>query len=407
MTRLRRPSALLAAALGALALGGAAATTAGGQTTTPAADTFTFTGSGWGHGVGMSQYGARGRALAGWDAARILRHYYTGTKLSVVKKRTVRVLLSDGRASVAVSSPTPWRAVGLRPNGRRTTPLRAGQTYILKMLPDGRLALHQGTRRTAVFSGPVRLLARAKEGWVAWGRSQPESGNRYRGSLRAVPSGGSFDLVNVVDLEDYLRGVVPREMPASWGDDALPALVAQSVAARTYAIATLKPTADYDLFNDDRSQVYGGVSAEDPRASRAVLSTRGTVLTYDGEIITAFYFSTSGGRTEDVQNVFRTTARPYLKSVPDPYDRISPYHVWPDPPTFTAARLGSLLGLDGPVTDVTVVRRGVSPRVLEARVTTRSGSRTTLTGTSMRSSLGLRDTWFTVAKNARAATGRR
>jgi peptidoglycan hydrolase-like amidase len=93
--------------------------------------------------------------------------------------------------------------------------------------------------------------------------------------------------------------------------------------------------------------------------------------------------------------------------VPDPYDRISPYHVWPDPPTFTAARLGSLLGLDGPVTDVTIVRRGVSPRVLEARVTTRSGSRTTLTGTSMRASLGLRDTWFTVAKNARTATGRR
>ena len=64
------------------------------------------------------------------------------------------------------------------------------------------------------------------------------------------------------------------------------------------------------------------------------------MLTYDGAVITAFFFSTSGGRTEDVQNVFRSAPRPYLVSVADPFDRISPYHVWPDPPTFTAARLG-------------------------------------------------------------------
>jgi stage II sporulation protein D len=147
-----------------------------------------------------------------------------------------------------------------------------------------------------------------------------------------VPSAGAFDLVNVVGLDDYLLGVVPREMPASWGDDSLAALVAQAVAARSYALATLKPTANYDLFDDDRSQVYGGVAAEDPRTTRAVQSTRGTVLTYDGAVITAFFFSTSGGRTEDVQNVFRSGPRPYLVSVPDPYDRISPYHDWPDPP---------------------------------------------------------------------------
>ena len=71
----------------------------------------------------------------------------------------------------------------------------------------------------------------------------------------------------------------------------------------------MTPTATYDLFDDDRSQVYGGVAAEDPRTTRAVAATRGTVLTYDGEVITAFFFSTSGGRTEDVQNVFRGGAR--------------------------------------------------------------------------------------------------
>lgn len=398
---------LLAAALGALALG-AGPSAAQAQTTAPAPPaSFTFTGHGWGHGVGLSQYGARGRALAGWDAARILRHYYRGTELTVIKKRNVRVLLSGARRSAAVWSPTPWRAVGARPNGRRVTALKAGRTYVLKMLRGGRLALTSGGRRKAVFLGAVRLQARGSAGSVAWGPRRPESARRYRGSLRAVPSAGAFDLVNVVSLEDYLRGVVPREMPASWGDDALAALVAQAVAARTYALATLKPTANYDLYDDDRSQVYGGVSAEDRRTTRAVLSTRGTVLTYDGAVITAFFFSTSGGRTEDVQNVFRSAPRPYLVSVPDPYDRISPYHDWPDPPTFSAARLGTLLGLDGPVADVTIVRRGASPRVLEARVTTRSGRKTSLTGTSMRSALGLRDTWFSVRANAAVATGPR
>jgi stage II sporulation protein D len=123
------------------------------------------------------------------------------------------------------------------------------------------------------------------------------------------------------------------------------------------------------------------------------------VLTYDGEVITAFFFSTSGGRTEDVQNVFRGSGpKPYLVSVPDPFDRISPYHRWPDPPTFSGARLGRLLGLDGPVTDVAVVRRGTSPRVIEARVTTTSGRRSTFSGATLRSSLGLRDTWFTVTR---------
>jgi SpoIID/LytB domain protein len=401
----RRIPLLASAAAAGLALG-AAATTAPAQTTTaPAADTFTFTGHGWGHGVGLSQYGARGRALAGWDAARILRHYYHGASLTVQRRRTVRVLLSTGRTSAALWSAGPWRAIGARPNGRTVTPLKAGAAYVLRMLPNGRLALDLGPKRVAIFTGAVRVQGRGAASSVAWGPRRPEAGRRYRGGLRAVPDGAAFDLVNVVGLEDYLKGVVPREMPASWGDDALAALVAQAVAARSYAISTMKPTATYDLFDDDRSQVYGGVSAEDPRSTRAVQATRGTVLTYDGQVITAFFFSTSGGRTEDVQNVFRGSApRPYLVSVPDPYDRISPYHDWPDPPTFTGARLGALLGLDGPVTDVTIVRRGVSPRVMEARVTTRSGRQTTLTGSEIRSDLGLRDTWFDVAKDVPGAS---
>jgi stage II sporulation protein D len=318
----------------------------------------------------------------------------------------VRILLDSGRRSAVVGSARPWRAVGARTNGRRVTPLQAGVAHRLRALPGGRLALERGRRRVAVFTGEVRLQPRGRRGALAWGPRRPEAERRYRGALQAVPSGGGFDLVNVVGLEDYLRGVVPREMPASWGDDAFAALVSQAVAARSYALATMTPTATYDVFADDRSQVYGGIAAEDPRTSRAVRATRGRVLTYDGEVITAFFFSTSGGRTEDVQNVFPGSGpKPYLVSVPDPFDRLSPYHSWPDPPSFTAAALGRALGLGEAVADVAVLRRGVSPRVREARVTTRSGRRATFSGTEIRSALGLRDTWFAVSERTAPVGG--
>ena len=219
--------------------------------------------------------------------------------------------------------------------------LPARATVTVRAAGGGRVAVRGGRPRAAVLAGTVRLVP-ARRGSVAWGERAPRSDQRYRGELRAVPSGGGLDLVNAVGLEDYLKGVVPREMPADWGDDAPAALRVQAIAARSYALATMKPTAVYDLFDDDRSQTYGGIASEDPRSTRAVASTRNTVLTYGGKVITAYFFSTSGGRTENVENVFTgSPPRPYLVSVPDPYDRASPYHAsWPDPPSFTAAGLG-------------------------------------------------------------------
>ena len=363
--------------------------------------TFTFSGRGWGHGVGLSQYGARGRSLAGWSAARILAHYYPGTTLGVAPPRRVRVLLSSGRRKIAMQSRGAWRAIGARVDGRPVAArLVVGSAYTLKALPGGRVALARGPRRVAVFGGPVRVQPTVRGGVVAWGPGRPEGSRRYRGEFRVVPDGAHLTLVNVVGLEDYLRGVVPREVPASWADDSFTAVVAQAVAARSYAIATMsRAAATYDVFDDDRSQVYGGVSGEDSRTTRAVVRTRATVLKYRGAVITAFFFSTSGGRTESAANIFgAAAARPYLVSVPDGYDRISPLHVWPDRPAFTGARLGRLLGLARPVTQLTVVRRGVSPRVLEARATTADGRSTLFTGTDLRVRLGLRDTWFSVTR---------
>src|SRR5690606_22800552 len=108
-------------------------------------------------------------------------------------------------------------------------------------------------------------------------------------------------------------------------------------------------------------------------------------ITYRGGIITAYFHSTSGGRTEGVQMAWPgSVARPYLVSVPDPQDRISPYHVWSDPPRFSPARLGTLLGVGGPVARVEILARGVSPRVRAVRVTTTAGRSVQMSGADVR-----------------------
>src|SRR5256886_12532125 len=135
-------------------------------------------------------------------------------------------------------------------------------------------------------------------------------------------------------------------MPYRWR---LAALEAQAVAARSYAIATLKPTARFDLYPDTRSQVYGGIAYETPRTDLAVHRTAGRVLTWNGHVATTFFFSTSGGRTAAIRDVWpRAAPAPYLRSVVDPYDAGSPHHAW-GPLVLTTERVAALLHarLDG------------------------------------------------------------
>jgi stage II sporulation protein D len=350
-----------------------------------------FGGRGFGHGVGMPQYGAHGAALAGWDAARIIAYYYPGTTLATQPSRTVRVLVAERRPSLAVSRNGPWRAVDPT-GGAPAVALTPGAGYRLTPAGSGVAVADATGAPVATFPGAVDLEPTGAPGAVAVDRRV------YRGSLRVVPRGGTLDAVNEVDLEDYLAGVVPREMPASWGDDAPAALQAQAIAARTYALAGVAPGREFDLYDDQRSQVYGGRAAEDQRTTAAVRATAGRVVTYGGRPITAFFFSSSGGRTEDGQNVFPGVANaPYLRSVADPFDDSSPYHRWSDPPVVDGARLARLLGLSGTVVRVDVVRRGASPRVLTARVTTAWPlyRRVDVSGAALEAKLGLLDTWFT------------
>jgi stage II sporulation protein D len=385
--RVRRP--LLTVLALALAAGPAAAATA------PPA-TFTFTGRGWGHGVGMPQYGAYGAARAGWDAERILGYFYRGAQLGVNPGGAVRVLLASGRPRVRVRSDTAWQAVNETAQPNTAVVLRPGAEYVLRAKGGGAELRGPGGRILTVYPGSMRLQP------VSAGGTVQLDGRPYRGAMRILSRGGRLTAVNVVDIEQYLYGVVPREVKAAWGDDAPAALQAQAIAARSYAIATLDRGADYDLLPGTRDQVYGGQAAEDPRTTAAVDATRGKVLTYGGKVIVAFFFASSGGRTEDVQNVFRgSPARPYLVSVPDPFDRsYSPFHTWgpQDRRRFTGARLGRLLGAPGPVVRAKVVRRGESPRVMDLQLRTASGATVDVSGTTVRRALGLRDTWFFVRR---------
>ena len=332
---------------------------------------FVIDGRGWGHGIGMSQYGAKGYAENGWGYARILAHYYRGTQLRVVPAREVRVLLAETKPRVRVGSPKPFLVVDVKGKKRR---LPAGDVLLRPGAPQGkRLKGLKPPLRFVPGFEPLRL-----------------DGNGYRGALVVHPDRGSLTVVNRVPLDRYLRGVVPWEMPNEWHPEALKA---QAVVARSYALATLKPSKLYDLYADVRSQVYGGIRAEEPSTNRAIGATAGRVLLWNGNVATTFYHSTSGGRTAPVADVWpKARPVPYLVGVPDPFDNASKHHRW-GPFTLKPEEAAAQLGIGG-VQDLRV-RRAPSGRAAAVEVRTTNGSRVVL-AQDFRATMELRSTWFTV-----------
>ena len=195
--------------------------------------------------------------------------------------------------------------------------------------------------------------------------------------------------VRTMALESYVRGVVSAEMPSSWP---LAALEAQAVASRTYALTAHAGGSRFDVYADTRSQVYGGAAAYTPQTDAAVAATSGQVITYAGSPAITYFFASSGGRTESVENAWPgSPAAPWLRSVLDPYDR-GPLHSWTLTIGFSsaAARLGGLVR--GRLRGIEVLRRGFSPRIISAYVVGTRG-RTLVSGGELAARLGLSDTW--------------
>ena len=226
-----------------------------------ASPVFVLKGHGWGHGVGLSQYGALGRANDGQDYQQILGFYYDGTNVGTTTQSKIRVLLTQGLSSLTLRSSEDFKV------GDKT----------LTRLTDWKVV--------PTSDGKVRVVGKGKFGDPATARPGKGflqiDGARYRGALKIYNKRGKLAVVNVVALQGYLYSVVPREMPSSWP---LEALKAQAVAARGYAVRAARASW-YDIYDDTRDQVYGGLnysSGEDPGSTAAVKATNGEVLKYGG-----------------------------------------------------------------------------------------------------------------------------
>ncbi|MGC5628443.1 SpoIID/LytB domain-containing protein [Georgenia sp. Z1344] len=313
------------------------ATTDDGTTATevyprPADGTWEIEGHGWGHGIGMSQWGAQGAALQGVSSTDILSFYYPGTRQADIGNPVVRIrlLALAGRTSVTAWAPSGQTlratAGGTNlgaPAGGRLTVTRTSTGFRLehRTTPGG--SVGWSTTTTA----PVTL---ATNDGVVVGASPTGGGTWYRGEAAVQPTSGTLEVVNHVRMEDYLRSVVPREAPASWHYSALEA---QSVAARTYARHEMRTGGIYDLCDTTSCQVYAGrgsVSAsgaltghEHARTDIAIASTNGRILegrtTAGGAWGPAFtqFSSSNGGYSV-------AGSRPYLMARADPWSGTAP-----------------------------------------------------------------------------------
>mgnify|MGYP000360340833 FL=1 len=207
------------------------------------------------------------------------------------------------------------------------------------------------------------------------------NGKQYRGCLRFAVNGTVMTAVNVVDLEEYLYGVIPAEMPASYGEEALKA---QTLAARTYAMTKLNAhkSSGYELCDTINCQVYKGYSGENSKTNAIVDETEGEIICYNGTPIEAVFSASTGGYTENSENVWNSVV-PYLRAVPE----VGEYgnNTWTK--TLTLSQLDSLLSAKGEnigsAQDIVITKISTGGRVQEMKIVGTSGS-VTLTKENIR-----------------------
>ena len=229
---------------------------------------------------------------------------------------------------------------------------------------------------------------------------------QYRGavSIRRTVGKNGLTVVNTLPLEEYVYGIIAREISPAWPAEAVKA---QAVAARTYALYSLgKHRGDgYDVCATTDCQVYGGKTAEDTRAIKAVDDTRGVIVTYKGKPVPAYFHGSGGGFTENSENVWGGH-HPALRGVPD-FDQKSPHYSWEKQMTqkeveaaleSAGIKIGSLRTIElSPLTKppVTSFDRGTSGRIKELRLVGSTGS-VVVSGTKLRTILGLNSTLFDI-----------
>lgn len=315
---------------------------------------------------------------------------FGGTAAASGMGQTVRIGIREGRGSVALTSDSGlgvWKNGSLWKKFPAHTPLQIA------------LKGNAVTVGGAAAAGAVEVRPLSSAGSV-----KITDGYAYRGAIRVMksPQRWGLTVVNVVPVEEYLYGVVGKEMSPSWHREALKA---QAVAARTYAISHKNYFASrgFDMTDDTSSQIYAGINGESPSVIAAVDATRGEILTYGGKPIDAFFCSTAGGWTENSENVWGSRI-PYLRGVSDDSSRMPSYR-WSvtTTPEKLAANLTAAGKGVGKVRSITlsplgkrpmaVSDRGVSGRVLSMTVNGSAGS-VRVTGNAFQSIYGLKSTLF-------------
>ncbi|HET9672356.1 MAG TPA: SpoIID/LytB domain-containing protein [Actinomycetota bacterium] len=394
-----------------------------------AADTFRFRGSGYGHGIGMSQWGAYGLAQQGWGYRRILTHFYRGTRiqeLSTLPAR-IRVGLTSGRGTIHLSARNGGVELWLDgPGDRLVAKIPWGDTWtVSRAKTEWRYAIRDeagrlvGGRR---WGGPGAPLFATYEDRGArvfvpeadeiWGQGFAYAYGFLEFDLTGCGTRCVLRLTNDLPFEKYLRGL--GEMPSSWPADALRA---QAVAARTYATygirrGGLRSECDCHLTDGAGDQVYVGWNKENgvdgERWRAAVTATTAQVVTYGGAVIQAFYAASDGGYSEDVEDVWHggdpEFAVPYLRGVCDPgeYTAANPWTDWIR--SFSAStvtmRLSPYTGSIGTIRSFADARRGRSGRIISVLARGSTGS-ARVRGTHLRSALGLPDgrVWINEDRN--------
>ena len=383
----------VSSAYGVSALYAATGVLAAAAVPTQLGTTVTFYGRGYGDGVGMSQYGALGRAQAGQDAATILAHYYAGTTLGLLATSpSVRVWLEDEAATQSAPLTVYGRGGAWSVDGVASTLPADARARVYRTRTGWRLVIDSGGKTLVNTTAPSTVVFRpASSATILQVRSMSSSYNQYRGAITALLYSSKARLINVVSMEDYLRGVVPSEMPSTWP---LQALEAQAIASRSYADYHLHPaTGTFDLYDDTRSQVYRGVRAERPSTDAAIAATAGQLVMSGSHVANTLYSSAAGGATEDNQIAFVSPAGAilavpvsYLQGSPDrdsagiPYDASSPHATW-QTASYSLASLSAIFGADsrtsvGTLTSFVLSNRGVSGRLISVTLIGSAGAKT-------------------------------
>ena len=378
--------------------------------------TLTVSGSGYGHGVGLSQYGAYGQAKANpaLTGAEIAAYYYAGTKVAAytdsvpLKVDVVHGASSMGLATTAVGSGGGGLTMAVPGAPAVTVP--SGGTVSLGLSSGNVLLVQRDASGVAVPGGTLRGASAT----ITWASSpttldvsSPGKSRRYRwGSLQVAPRSGALQALLTVNLHsEYLKGIA--EMPSSWP---AAALQAQVIAARTYALhayrSGLRSDCGCHVYDSVSSQVYSGWDKEaqatygarwvDAVTATQTSATTGLTVLASGVPIDAVFFSSSGGRTRNNEDVWGGSALSYARSEPDPWSvnaAINPsYAHWTR--SVSVATVLRLFGLPD-LTAITVSKRDASGAAMTITATASNGVSTSISASKFRSTFGLPAAWIT------------